>query len=558
MSFHPDIDKLPLETDGIRVRETIREIFRNPENGAPDNISKAGCLALAIKSNEVGREAGDDKTHVLWNAWCERFAPGGSGLNPLDFSEVDFRKSPNTKISFDLMRCGAVANFSGAKFGGTANFRAAKFGFADFSGAQFGGKADFGAAEFFMAAFKAAKFDGSAFFRGAKFDYVGDFRTANFVGNADFRVSQFGGYATFFASQFKQAAEFTAAQFGGCANFSAAQFAEVCFRGAQFGGQANFKAVQFSKWVNFQAATWEELKGIDDEKLEVVEKCADTQGLAPNLFHRVDFSGAQFAGRVNFSNRQFLATTQFGCLSENFFRSQDVTLQLSPIWEITVGMHESKFDFSNFRASHGLLHVVFGVAPVFHGCKLHQDTSFEGAEFPRPCGEEAAASAYRTLKLAFAQQQAIREEQLFFRIEMDEEGVGHRIKGRDAVRKSQLFLSLREYGTWLLYWLYRQASDYGFSIARPLLLLAFFWLIFAQIYGSYTSVKPCYTWAENCQVQSDWLNYSLQQALPLPGFDKLEHAVKGVSVAWLVFHKTLSLSALFLIGLALRNLFKLR
>lgn len=77
MSAHPDIDKLPLETDGIRVRETIREIFRNPENGAPDNISKAGCLALAIKSNEVGREAGDGKTHVLWNAWCERFAPGG-------------------------------------------------------------------------------------------------------------------------------------------------------------------------------------------------------------------------------------------------------------------------------------------------------------------------------------------------------------------------------------------------------------------------------------------------------------------------------------------------
>jgi hypothetical protein len=54
MSDHPDIEKLPLETYSIPVRETIREIFRNPDNGAPDNISKAGCLALALRSNEVG------------------------------------------------------------------------------------------------------------------------------------------------------------------------------------------------------------------------------------------------------------------------------------------------------------------------------------------------------------------------------------------------------------------------------------------------------------------------------------------------------------------------
>lgn len=45
---HTDIEKLPLEIDGIPVRETIREIFRNPDNGTPDNISKAGCLALAL------------------------------------------------------------------------------------------------------------------------------------------------------------------------------------------------------------------------------------------------------------------------------------------------------------------------------------------------------------------------------------------------------------------------------------------------------------------------------------------------------------------------------
>jgi hypothetical protein len=50
----------------------------------------------------------------------------------------------------------------------------------------------------------------------------------------------------------------------------------------------------------------------------------------------------------------------------------------------------------------------------------------------------------------------------------------------------------------------------------------------------------------------------LQQALPLTGFDKLKYAIENVPIGWLFIHKTLSLAALFLIGLALRNLFKLK
>ena len=53
---HPDIEKL--EIDGIPVRESIREIFCNPEHGTPDNISKEGCLALALMSNQVARALG--------------------------------------------------------------------------------------------------------------------------------------------------------------------------------------------------------------------------------------------------------------------------------------------------------------------------------------------------------------------------------------------------------------------------------------------------------------------------------------------------------------------
>ena len=61
--------------------------------------------------------------------------------------------------------------------------------------------------------------------------------------------------------------------------------------------------------------------------------------------------------------------------------------------------------------------------PLFHNAKLHQDTSFAGVVWPKARASDAAARAYRTLKLAFAQQQATRQEQLFFRKEMEVEAL---------------------------------------------------------------------------------------------------------------------------------------
>jgi hypothetical protein len=249
---------------------------------------------------------------------------------------------------------------------------------------------------------------------------------------------------------------------------------------------------------------------------------ADVRGIRPDAFGSIDFSGTTFLGGVDFSGRKFLGRTCFGPLSNDFKHEQvkrdyngsvvfDGNNKL--VWEANDTSHPG--------------YVRFNKAPIFHGCELHQDTSFEGAQFPPASGSEEAARAYRTLKLAF-------------RLEMEEETL------RETDLKRWLFKA------------YKYTSDYGFSIARPLLLLAILWLMFAQIYGSYTGVEHCFSWAVNCKIQSDWLNYSLQQALPLPGFDKLKPAIEGVSVAWLFIHKTLSLAALFLIGLALRNLFKLK
>lgn len=402
---HPDIEKLPLEIDGIRVRETIREIFRNPDNGTPDHISKAGCLALALRSNVVG---GRDRGCVVWNAWRKEF-PG--------YIDDSSRKN--------------CANFEGVNFSNVS------------------------------------------------------------CGEISFKRFDFGSRASFKRATFQE---------------------KISFNDAIFGEFSSFHQAEFFKRSSFQSSA----KNDDGS------------------FLTIRFSGCRFVEKVDFSNRSFLGSSSFKAAS-------------------------------------------FCVPPSFHGCELHQDTSFEGAKFPAPTGREEAARAYRTLKLAFSKQQAVREEQRFFRLEMAEETMGYRNKAKQALQEFKLLTGLREgftwilckaYAvlregfTWILYKAYSVLSDYGFSVARPLVLMVAAWLVFATIYGHSSGQEVCWVWYAGCELRGDWLGYSLRQALPIFGFDKPDHptslAMKDVAVGWLFLHKTISLAALFLIGLALRNLFKLK
>ena len=73
--------------------------------------------------------------------------------------------------------------------------------------------------------------------------------------------------------------------------------------------------------------------------------------------------------------------------------------------------------------------------------------------------------AYRTLKLAFNKQQAVREEQRFFRLEMEEETL------RETGIKRWLFRA------------YKTFSDYGFSVTRPLKYGGLGVLVLTLLYG---------------------------------------------------------------------------
>lgn len=461
----------------------------------PDNITKDECLRLA----RAGRDA--------WNMWrltypARHDAPHGS--NTADFHDVDLREKP--------------IDFSGFKFGDHATFENAQL--ADSS--QFG-NAEFG---------HWTRFDGANLGHSAKFD-----------------GARFGNWAHFDGSRFAFDASFVGAQFGNPASFAGAEFGTwTSFRGAQFLGHADFSGAKFSGSVNFQATEWNALGEIYGRDLMSSKSWSEDHGTAPDSFPSLSFNGATFTGDADFTGRKFLQRTSFAKLPLLGKSGQASTIENDA--------SGGRIELDGVAAAIPVeAPTRFLTVPIFHGCELHQDTSFDGAKFRPPTGREYAARAYRTLKLAFAQQHAIREEQRFFKLEMQEEAA------REVGWKSRL------------YRYYEFFSDFGFSIWRPLARLvlwpglgfAIVYLILIVFQHPELQQKPRMSYPN---FVSQWLQFSFANMLPLPDssfLNELRGSLfgKGSLMAVLVLvleslQKLAALGGFFLIGLALRNLFKMK
>lgn len=499
MSDHPNIEDLPDLLEGIPVRESIRQLFRDPVNGTPDNISKEGCLALALKSNELG---GAGKGYVVWNTWRRAFpVPHLSIVNHANFQESEFTEV----MDFRLFEFGYAANFQKTIFRKEANFDHAKFGTST----------DFG------------------------FSYWAD--------GASFKWTQCEADIKFNNSYWCNHANFLGAQFVS-ANFHLSYFKNgVCFIGAGWSDYVIFSSCFFNH-LSCEAAEWHYLKTRFYDSIllfDELKNYANKIGSNPTVFEGLFFTGSQFEGVVDFSNRKFSKTSLF-----------NQTENVNDILRNGIGI-PLKDVMGNIQHDEpiGIHQVFFRVAPKFFGCELHQDTSFEGAEFPKPTGSKEAARAYRTLKLAFSKQQAIREEQRFFKLEMEEETL------RETGLKRQLFVA------------YKYFSDYGFSITRPFTLLIFFPALYVSLFNAFLieyQIYQCYDFFNQAPISIfwNWLTWSFVSIFTVPGVD-LGKEIRpllfgsGTFISFIallieIFQKALSLAGFFLIGLALRNLFKLK
>lgn len=352
-----------------------------------------------------------------------------------------------------------------------------------------------------------------ALFLGASFDgFVS--MGADFFEAAHFEGSKFKRGLALPSAHFRQGVRFANARFDGLlfCNEKTRFEAGVSFGDVEFKKVAHFQGAQFANGDFMGARFYEDADfsgriGLNENKLQT--------------FGASSFVRAYFKGRANFSDREFTASMKLGS--------------------------------SNGDATR------FDLAPLFHNCKIHQDTTFLDVQFAEPSRtDELAARAYNTLRLCMSQRQATREEQLFMRLELDSE----RVQAKGPMRA--------------LYEIYRGVSNYGFSSWKPLLMLILCPMLLAVLlFGVAISWRNCeafslsacqFSWSLALQV----FEISVLQALPPLGLDKASDALRqtllGASspsiqffaIGIVIFQKFLGLIGWFFVALALRNAFKLK
>lgn len=514
--------------------------------GTIDHPTKNGLISLALK----GRD--------MWNAWAS---------------------TTDCKIDFSNYHFGTGFDFSGFFFPGRQgwiSFKDCKFENARFANSIFSGDVDFSGAEISNASFTGCDFTGTAAFSKCKFVGAANFSEAKFLGiislygsifnqDIDFSSAQFHqefacmdaklhGHSKFNKCKFLSEVSFTrvdplsvdfseatflkklvfAKNKVWAAEFSAATFHDDCFfNESAFHAESFFRDCEFKKHASYRGCTFSDHIEFDRTKFQTLNFSCSLQESEPEKSLKVwniSFRGCEFSGTAKFDNRNF----SYRC------------------------------DFGSIEASDSgkILPTRFHKAPMFHGSKFHQDTTFHGAVFIQDYGDEAAR-AYRTLKLAMEQLKATRDEQRFFQLEMKAEKPG--LKG----------------WKWLVSSTYELLSDYGFSLRRPLA----FWLLALVLFGGAHSVLA------NKAVGAGWiaamtphpdnlgsaqtqktLQYVVINAVPAPGLDRKSSALReqlftperapdwiaSAAILLEILHKAATLLCLFLIGLSIRNLLKMK
>ena len=355
---------------------------------------------------------------------------------------------------------------------------------------------------------------------GDAFDYSGFnfpagiiFRDLHFNDLIKFNDAIFEGDVTF-QCVFLKGADFSNTEFRGKANFKGCLWsvkAKVFFNAANFLDDADFSAVN---WDYYR------------DRLTVGVRYEDRYGplqyyyendIASNVLPYSDFSNAEFKKACVFNGRDFKGLVIFK-------------------------------------------NTVFYQVPEFLNVKLNPKVDMYTALFPS-IGQENGADLYRVLKNCFAEQKNTRQELRFFRKEMQEE----------------MHVSGKSHRRWLR--AYQIASDYGFSVCRPLIgLLALCAislaasLFLAQINGlainaSFSSNRS-YVESVDWGITFKYIGFSFGNALPFFSGGKFDNnllcelfgtgAVHEIVKLIALFQQCLSLVFWFLIGLAIRNKFKLK
>ena len=377
--------------------------------------------------------------------------------------------------------------------------------------------------------FGDGRFDYAVFEKGANFNDVvffhsADFNSAKFLLQSKFCNVVIHQHAGFSKVKFSKDVEFNDAIFKYIADFNYAifrntvYFENVKFKFSMFGnviffGEFNFSNTKFDEMASFTYSRFNKRAVFDnaifsnDCSFSMVKFKNDVEFQSVN-FKKSFFNNSIFSGRADFTNAQFLSCTNF-----------------------------SKSDFKKFP-------------PKFHGASLHEGTVWHGATWPDPPSDKKIAQQhvynYERLKQEMERLKKHEDELEFFALEMRAKRV---VEGKWSGKR----------------WInaaYEWFSDYGRSVLRPAYGLA------ATLLLGAVPIALWMGWG-----REDWfwfpklknaLGLSLANILSLIGIRKDFFDADWLLIlpAWIkVLSGTQTLLGLlfaFLIGLALRNRFRLK
>lgn len=361
-------------------------------------------------------------------------------------------------------------------------------------------KVDFGTEENSRIGFDIFKFPGTVNFLGAIFENGASFYGATFDGRAYFSDAVFSGRASFLGTTFNNGADFSDATFSELTHFMLASFTgQTIFCGAKFNEKAVFDGAEFDGEANFANASFD--------------------GVA--TFVGVDYS------YVNFSRATFKEAASFQSSVFSSGLVQDETI------------FEKVPDFQSTKIDH---HVSMDSIRV----------GFEGKRmfgFWEQGMDREDAPKYRRLKEMAILAQDHRQEQEFFALELKSMR-GSRVNGVALIPGL----------------LYETLSNFGRSLMRPIFGLLFTWVLFAAI--NYAASQDSYKIAPSVtRLVGAALTYSGAQIFPFVSgtgdarswalSQLYDRGVPGFVHGLNILEGLLALMFLFLIGLALRNRFRI-
>ncbi|WP_155838361.1 pentapeptide repeat-containing protein [Hyphomonas beringensis] len=516
----------------------------------------------AVLSDEVIETKFDDVARI--EGADHRLQWQGAIIGDFDLNKL------STLSRLDCERIPISINAHLAAFFGETQFRQADFlGDADFSYAAFGMYVTFEKASFHTnARFHYAIFSGESHFTDSIFSEWAIFNNSIFLGHALFNRVAFAKFCSFHSAVFWRQAIFGAAAFSEGVSFQSTAFLEIAnFSKAVFFGDANFSG-------EGRSLTSERV----DQSIALSSQAGDTGvalegrltgepaalSIARRSVKRFNAKGAMFLGPADFSNRDILngpSTNESDFHGAHFFHifklhgsvlhrginfgSTNVKLAVErgktkarflPVPDaLKAGLENLK------RAIPEKPQQPAGDAPEWQKEQYVREAAkwsavYEGdieafqkwrqAEalaFKRgPRGDRieyfrALEDCYRTLKLFNEDRRDRVEEGRFHRLEL----IARRRRGRPKYTTLQQLafwqekegISLRER---IMSRIYGGASNYGNSVARPLVCLIIGMFLFAL---AYMMMGDWFIYAPNWKHFGEAMAFSLGQVLPFGPWD---------------------------------------